>query len=1196
MSSHQHTKTLSTDSRSKNRIRYASTKDRAKKASADVYRSYKRRVGVAQTTAAAREERVHHPGGGPKSSSKKKRKKTFVGEGGEKKTTIVVGSKERGDATADFELIERAGEEVDDELLPQDVESCFASELDLAQDRNASELFGKMYRDIWPLTRSLAEMLHHADDIVAVLLCYLLSPESDPGAPTERKDIAHMLQKEGGGGGTLPVASGTKRIPYVVNLVTTDVLHLIGVLARDFRHEIHAFVHPAIVPRIVYDLLNPPPPPPSETDKRQQIPLDVTVVEAAFRALSYVFRYDSDLLIKGEKVGDGSSGGGSNNMEPMRQYYGATLAHRRDYVRRLAAETYAPLIRRMRSDSARSKHIRRVIRALAASAAAGSGGSGDGAIRTVQRARMDAIDGVALLLSQTSCGVPGRLHSKAQSTVSSTLGCLTPETESADSDVGQKAKKKKKDRLSIGKKSKKLYSIEEANKREVVFAVSSSYLSMLRGHVNEGQNFVLVWYELRQALDSSINSLVQVLSGDDNRPREVMNDCLDGIHYMLQLIDQCVNYRNGCLLEDNDEADDLSGVLEKLFEERIYKQLDRKSQSSSLSLLCSLWKAKPDHSLFATKFGRFFPSLVKITGSDNSNSSIDPALVLAKELLPYLPWGVAKRSLVPALLAAASQRSPEDSSLILLHAVATANLSPLMADSDRLIVESEDKADEDALFWLHHANDCSISASRLDALVDTCLGDPDTMLKNQVGISRVAFAARCLPFLSNLGAYGDEGNTDEALDRSRATAIKRIFSWSLSVLKTLGAKRDEDRRSSKGGKSRSSSQTADSEGLLSGAIVAQSLILESLSIIASSCIENDFEEATATKALLKAREYANNLMFASPRSVWSMRAAAAMVGALEKIKEMLNDSSNETFDLLSPNLKAQGHFLRLHTLVILNSYPRRPYVVDHSELDHTDDLDEEGDSFQPPVDSQQTTLGKSAVSGPCDIIETLLKIEAMPVTLANERKLNGEINRVEVLCRTGRVPIVYAEAVSNHMLGLFHVKFAPVWPAAVRALAAVAVAQETSAWPTLAQKLDEVMKPEISSNEDTEEDEDKDETDETKKEGKDDPISQIRHHQNMCVAWDKSNGADVRLFGDGHDIDGGGRVSRHRTTDSSIIFENTWKVMESVPQLTVRKSKVIVPIFLEFLHFQYYRFHDDDPDARELSLEGHLGDDSKEKG
>ena len=245
--------------------------------------------------------------------------------------------------------------------------------------------------------------------------------------------------------------------------------------------------------------------------------------------------------------------------------------------------------------------------------------------------------------------------------------------------------------------------------------------------------------------------------------------------------------------------------------------------------------------------------------------------------------------------------------------------------------------------------------------MDACRGDPDAILKNPDGISRVSFAARCLPFLSNLGASNDEGNIDEAFDQTRATAIKRILSWSLSVLKILGGKKDKDRRSSKGGKSRSSAQNIDSaESVSSGAVVAQSLVLESLSIIASSCIENDFEEATATKTLRKAKEYANNLMFACPRSLWSMRAAAAMVGALEKSKEMLNDSSNETFDLLSPNLKAQGHFLRLHTLVVLNSYPRRPYVVDHSELDHTDDLDEEGDSFQPAGDSQQT-LGKSAV-------------------------------------------------------------------------------------------------------------------------------------------------------------------------------------------------------------------------------------------
>ena len=63
------------------------------------------------------------------------------------------------------------------------------------------------------------------------------------------------------------------------------------------------------------------------------------------------------------------------------------------------------------------------------------------------------------------------------------------------------------------------------------------------------------------------------------------------------------------------------------------------------------------------------------------------------------------------------------------------------------------------------------------------------------------------------------------------------------------------------------------------------------------------------------------------------------------------------------------------------------------------------------------------------------------------------------------------------------------------------------------------------------------------------------------------------------------RVSRHRCTDEATVFGLTWSVMEGVPQLITKKSKVVVPLFFNFLHRQYYLFHDDDPDARELALE-----------
>ena len=105
MEQQQHTKGLSSDARSKNRIRYSSARDRAKRASADVYRSYKRRIEV--TTAASREERVHHPDVSPRSGKRQKIIATgrkFNGDDvGEKKVTLVTGRKITSDGDTDEE-------------------------------------------------------------------------------------------------------------------------------------------------------------------------------------------------------------------------------------------------------------------------------------------------------------------------------------------------------------------------------------------------------------------------------------------------------------------------------------------------------------------------------------------------------------------------------------------------------------------------------------------------------------------------------------------------------------------------------------------------------------------------------------------------------------------------------------------------------------------------------------------------------------------------------------------------------------------------------------------------------------------------------------------------------------------------------------------------------------------------------------
>ena len=108
---------------------------------------------------------------------------------------------------------------------------------------------------------------------------------------------------------------------------------------------------------------------------------------------SYIFRYDSDVL--------------KDDLEAMRKYYGATIVNRRELIRRLAAETFAPQIRKLKSQSARQRHLRRVLKALAAT-------EDQPVTHQSKRTQSDAVDGISQLVFQLVRGVPGKLHSQGQ--------------------------------------------------------------------------------------------------------------------------------------------------------------------------------------------------------------------------------------------------------------------------------------------------------------------------------------------------------------------------------------------------------------------------------------------------------------------------------------------------------------------------------------------------------------------------------------------------------------------------------------------------------------------------------------------------------------------------------------------------------------------------------------------------------------
>jgi hypothetical protein len=253
-------------------------------------------------------------------------------------------------------------------------------------------------------------------------------------------------------------------------------------------------------------------------------------------------------------------------------------------------------------------------------------------------------------------------------------------------------------------------------------------------------------------------------------------------------------------------------------------------------------------------------------------------------------------------------------------------------------------------------------------------------------------------------------------------------------------------------------------------------------------------------------------------------------------------------------------------------------VTNVDELDHSDDLDEM--EFQ--VAKSNLSTSPSSLQGMCDILETLLQIESTPVGLQTERTLIGAINRVEILGRTGKLPVAYVVAAIHHMFGVLHIKYQPLWNAAVRAIVAAASSHEIVAWPLLYAELDQVMQPSFFGN---------------------DCISNLGiesvHEENemfgyhtSLMKWEISCGENAEIFQEQvNAAKTAGKVSRHQSTDRVTVFEQVWSVMQKIPTLTTKKSRFIVPLFLRFLRDEYFAFHDDDPDAREFKLLDHIESD-----
>jgi len=167
-----------------------------------------------------------------------------------------------------------------------------------------------------------------------------------------------------------------------------NALLLIAVLAKEVGAELYVRGHFRPLMDALLTILDP---------------LNPEATARAIQAMAHLFTHLSKPLLL--------------DLDVLKRYYGPLLGHKKEFIRRYAAEALAGLLRRL-GDKQLGKHLKGVIKAAATAIAAqgglegvlgGKGGKG------VERRGGDLMDGLALVVFFIVRGIQsqGQLHSKA---------------------------------------------------------------------------------------------------------------------------------------------------------------------------------------------------------------------------------------------------------------------------------------------------------------------------------------------------------------------------------------------------------------------------------------------------------------------------------------------------------------------------------------------------------------------------------------------------------------------------------------------------------------------------------------------------------------------------------------------------------------------------------------------------------------
>ena len=225
-----------------------------------------------------------------------------------------------------------------------------------------------------------------------------------------------------------------------------------------------------------------------------------------------------------------------------------------------------------------------------------------------------------------------------------------------------------------------------------------------------------------------------------------------------------------------------------------------------------------------------------------------------------------------------------------------------------------------------------------------------------------------------------------------------------------------------------------------------------------------------------------------------------------------------------------------------------------------------------------------------DIIGMLLEALTVPIALKTEREYVRVMEKIEVLVRTGRIPQKFIDVTRACCLGFLRVKFQPFWEPAMKVILADSdnASSNDSFWSLLLLSIENLFRAPLQAREVGE---------------SSGPPAALTCTLHACVelrqrddgeACISESTANSKVFfmdiTSADDSSDDRAVYSDSRADNDTAFKNLWAILKRCPAITLKRSKVIIPIFLRFLNEQYYATLSGEAEVSDLQRLGFLSE------